>query len=1708
MINKLNKLISVALLSVIIASAIFTNVSITAYADTFSVEYDDDCAGISVNKVDVSYNESNTPIVMFYSKKVKTFLWMPTAVTNSTAAISMGKYGELYYTYATTTDDLILTGLNNASKLSFDLWKSKTTNITNVELLSCTAVDYYFQDFDGESSILNEDIDIDRELFVERVMNTRVSSSISGDNDTLVWLDAVIHMAGGLNSWAVDGDSLKAVGQKVSGLTVTITGTAVKVTYGSSSVLITDTTFNNGKVSVDGSSLNIPGSGTSISALTTAATYNSTHVQEIKYLYDNFDEEFDSAAGVSTKSGITVDTSYLSRPDTDDYVVYYNASYALNNYAANGSWGDTGKIIAVKTFADYKPSTIDESRLLPDAVDSYMSANLWLHQELFNIALGSDVSWPVGETYTKPTRLSVGDTNKLTEDEVLDAVSKASAAVEGASLVASAQNISLNYDNLVRYATAELFDGINVVSAVAGEEVNLNDVKNNVVLDSLRSRHYTDAKDIQPRVSGPLPIPSKIPDLDSDKLEVYYDLIYYTLVSDGYLASNYLSYQDGVYTCQVGEDIKALIDGKEQSYINNLTLSSKQAKFIKGVLALYDGMEYLGINKDYSKSVKVLMDYYDTCNALKDNETLDKYSSEGTGEPLKMFFSATDELLSSYYQAGVAVSASYIPLQTNLYYPESMAYMGDSDFIKEFHYKYGFYRKALYIDNSKASAVDDYITDLKGTQRVAKLRDLFSPESDIILYVDNNFYNADLLAEKQEYVYDAIRNTESSGVYNSSGVQNDSNTTSTALLGSKNATAEDYYNAWSSYFQTLFDVSFENIIKTGSVNEYSIPFFKGTSKYGDTKYYDQAYDLVVWDDYNIDSYLDSDEYSVAQAYAVVSSIYKNTETFNLINNECRQMTPVFVSSPTLAAIDGISQKQFNTIYNYLMLKNLENNLGYDYKSTIDMDSPIFIDIYGNIVTESGLVVIPAASNATLVEAEDYTPWTAGFLSLYAEGYHLDASYNNSDVYMNTYFTKDEESETWILKAKIVNNVYMNFSYLPMKSEGVMEALVTNYEKTVTTQGGLPFSQRAYLITEVMRGAPLENIDYEKEGINVNRSVSKVGLAMAYKLDDLVEQFLSDTNGNSLVTLPNLAFIDGVEYIVLFLFKAVFAILMLGLVVGVYRDCVSGTIGIKSAVSGVMSIVLVIIGVTAIPDFLDYSYYTVNKVLLKDEVGYIAMLNLEKKNQGKEVGVGEVVEPQSSTELYVKLDNISIPWYEMLDDVLLADTFETATQMYRDAFEENPMSTQPMVTQKSDGLYISTDDIFDSSTVGFSLGQGLLYQSVTDPNVFSYVSNYYVILDQLIANVNAYNLRNDILNYSTEISRDGSVKTTGMISSYFLSDFFMGDNYDILGLHTLYEDDSQKILQANPFSDSDINRMRLSLWYPSKKTSTEITSVVDELDLYAKNYVLENKELLEKVSDETFLKIMALQISLEHNRMFHTRTAQTIEIFNIDSKDLLRLVVGDKSSVFRNSSYTFARYVYEDGGTFSVIMMGCLVAVVWLTSLLKPLIMIVIMILMILSLVLRKILFQKQSRAYEGYFISMGCFCGCNIIYALMLKCSISITDWLNVQPSVSIILGLVVQIIYVLVLLKIIEFQIKDWRSLGFNEYAKATSLVVEKVTSATLKINEKIASRANPNYGYSLKKRISLDRLKRRSMSGEQILESMKDRDDEREDNIYDNKE
>jgi hypothetical protein len=1022
-----------------------------------------------------------------------------------------------------------------------------------------------------------------------------------------------------------------------------------------------------------------------------------------------------------------------------------------------------------------------------------------------------------------------------------------------------------------------------------------------------------------------------------------------------------------------------------------------------------------------------------------------------------------------------------------MYELSSVAMVEDTNWVTRFHYPFGFYRKALYIDKNVNAAMDRYVTgEAPSDTRIATLQDLLEPEKDIVLYLDENFYNVDKLAEITGKVYTNIQNTE------------DSSKDEDADVG--------IFSAIKNYFDTAADMDIQSIVKTGGNSTYSRNVYNNVAKYNSGN--DDKKTNLILDDESIDTYLrgyldDDDDadaavydyYTPLQSYAVVSAVYRDTYLFNMLSSELKKSDPVFVSSPNLAGTTNITQEGFNTIYNYAMLKNLEASISIDVETTIDRNSPLYMDIYGNIITESGIVVIPAMSNATLCDPDSYSPATVGFVELYKNNvWHIPTTMKNADM-VNSMFYVNDDDNTYELGSKRVNNAYINFNQLPTKDQNAVTAIKYIAQMNLRSNSYLPLSHRVYIITEVLRGAPLDSIDKTFEKISTSTTISKTGVYFAQKLDELSKMLLGTTSGNSLVELPNLAFMSGYEYVILFLYKIVFAACLALLFYRLYVDSVQGTLGFKSFASFILAIVMFLVIAFSIPTLLDVSYYQMNKMLLQDEVGYVAMLNYEKEKEGREIGITTVDAPETETELYLKIDDVSIPWYSIVDDVLFKSTFTTVSEIYADALSDSLLDDLPGVIQKGNGLYISVDYLFNTTDIGYDADTNLITNNVLETPYMSYVTPYYAILDVLRARINLYNQENSIKDYETKVMSQGSVETAGLITPYFTSTEFMDESQDVIGLkYPEYVDST--LQEVSPFSQEDIQSMMYSYWYRTPEDDSDLWDELNAVDDYARMFVVDHSELLGKVSDETFLKVMALQIAVAYNDTVGISSANAIEIYDIDARDIIKLSLADKSVVLRDSSKSFSRFVYDNAGTLGVVMVAFLIVIYFLASFIKPVLIFIILGNMVASTVIRKTIKKDTPGAVEGLLITAAILAGTNMLYALLLKLSMNIPEF-GVNMVVSCIVQILLQCIYLALLVLFTNIVLSDWKSMGFNKYMNYYNRMTGGIRYGTYSVRHaRMRTRNVDVYG---------DRRYRRAANtgyyetGNDLLSQMRDRDIER---------
>lgn len=1240
-------------------------------------------------------------------------------------------------------------------------------------------------------------------------------------------------------------------------------------------------------------------------------------------------------------------------------------------------------------------------------------------------------------------------------------------------------------------------------------------------------------------------------------------------------------FNSGTYTARDGYESSVAFSWFSGNNVNSLdgtTLPLDGDKvsinMLRSIIELHDLCEFLGILEDaldggWTDAIEQYLNIYEEhsefFNALRSNPYI--YSRADVGvtsadEPLGVFFNIEDKKMSDQWCKGFAASALYVPMETNLYDATSISYINDPDFISDFYYKYAFYRKALYINTDNSAIVNAKVSgDVSGT-RVATLRDLLNYQRDIILTVDDNFYNAkDISSVIGSLDYSAVRNGSSTN-------------TDTGWESLKNWVGD------------LFDLSPEQILKTGANSYYSSTLADSVTKLGGTpdlmSSIADVYLLSQDDLLGEHSVFDEYEYSVKQSYGVVSAVYRSAELYNECLRALASDNAIFKSSKGICSTPGTNSSDWRSIYNYCMLANLEEQMKNDAASTLDLDAPIFCDLFGNIVTESGLVIIPAAANATLC-GTNWNPNTVGWSEYYNNGNRLETGEFSDEVYQwltgvsyesngtatqqvqyVDHYYGDESGETD--QDKMGDPVYKTYTissadslnvgqygeevkhdnaggYMIVDRSGQLmlrtsslsgsssSAIIQweNLNKNSTVVKELFYNDAYFnkaesgeiysktlvnLVVETLRGAPIEYIDYEYEGISGNTDISKFGVYMAYKLEELTNALISGTNGNAvggnaLITMPNLAFVTGIEYIVLYVFKVVFALMLVGLAISLYLDAVKNHLGIKSVGKFIFTCTLVIVAITLVPNLISWSYYKANKDLLASESGYIMMLNYVKDYDGAEIGITNVTTPETTTELYVKLDDVSVNWWDVIGDVLFNNTYKTVTELYEGQLKDNAMAMQDNVQLKGDGLYMDVQDIFDSTSIVYYPSQNRL-GNITYSNsasggtpgdrnsVVSFVLPYYVILDKLVANIDEYNQSKDITAYSWSVGSNGHIMTYDIISPYLTSSEFLDEGFDILGLNEVLQTDVKMTSYTEGYFDnSQIMRMKLSKWYPTGSTKDQLTQDrINEIYKYARDYVAKNESILGKIPDEVFLKVFALQLSIKFNQVFNVHSGNAIEIMNIDTRDIARLLVSDKGSVYKYYSYGFARFTYEESGTLGVIVSALYFVVLWVTSILKPLLMILILGLLIINVIFRKILFRKESRCVEGYFIGCACLVACNYAYAIMLKVSLSISEY-GFGTIAALVVALLVQILYVAGLCSICVIEIKDWKNNGFNEFSTIGASITSNILHAQSVIADKVMSRQNSAYGDA--KRTRAYKSDSYDMNS---VDEMLDRDEEREEN------
>lgn len=1013
--------------------------------------------------------------------------------------------------------------------------------------------------------------------------------------------------------------------------------------------------------------------------------------------------------------------------------------------------------------------------------------------------------------------------------------------------------------------------------------------------------------------------------------------------------------------------------------------------------------------------------------------------------------------LSSELLKGIKVSAQFLPMKTNVYDPHTWVDIVDTGWLLNYYAKFGYNRKVLYIDTATDAASNYVNTKGRGNLRVATLEDLLQ-SGDVVLYLDDNLYNVKTISELVDKAWDRLDNVDNA---------------STSL------------NWWGSLWKTisnLWTVSMEEIAKTAEKTSYStrvnsnskkwdeffLPFqaseedkkHKETNADGtEVEVVEQVDDIQrylypdqVWDtEANELRAVDPDtgnganvEYSPMMGFATLSGVYRDNDLLKNLNKTLNANTPVFIASDTAPFI---AEDYATSIYNYMLMRNLESQMTVDYASSLDRTSPLYMDVFGNILTESGLVVIPAAANATLYNKQ-YLPYNAALASTYGAEYFLpyddieSAKYVN-DMLARTYFAAEDGK--WVLRSAKVKDGTVDVARLSVADRETLVSLAEVFEYDLTTSNYYDLSKWEMIITEVLRGAPIENIDKQFEGIQVDTRVTRQGLLMAERLEFLVDA-LHGTGQNANIAIPNPAYIDGLEIIVFFVYKVLILFVLIAWMVNIYLDATGMGISLRTAGKCIGVVVLVITLIVGVPRIFELTYYEANKYLLQDETEYLMMLNLEKEANGQEIGVSKVREPDNNTHLYLHLADVNMPWWDILTNIATSASYKSLDAMYADYENRHPLAYSSQTTTFNGSVYIDVQDMFESSTVSFSpITKQLFVASSSKDTPASYYTPYYYFLDTICTEITRWSKDNNFIAYTTKQQRGGALKTVGYCRAFFQSEEFLEDGSDYFNLYQVYEVPAPReykylsVLEhaQNGEPATTLDLLQNSQWCNIDNSVASTTKRIEKLNQYAQEWIANNYSLIGKVSDETFLKCFALSCAMEHNRLFNTQRADNLEIQEISNEDLLRLSIAPKQKVMQTSTMSYARMVYLTGGTVAIYAAAVLELVNFVSAWVKPACTLLVFLIACCSIFVLKLILRKGNNSVFGYVITIALMCSVNILGALMTKLSMYIPQ-LGLSPTVCILLQCVVQVAYIFIQVKIVLIALRDWRNVGYQRYQSA----------------------------------------------------------------------
>lgn len=733
----------------------------------------------------------------------------------------------------------------------------------------------------------------------------------------------------------------------------------------------------------------------------------------------------------------------------------------------------------------------------------------------------------------------------------------------------------------------------------------------------------------------------------------------------------------------------------------------------------------------------------------------------------------------------------------------------------------------------------------------------------------------------------------------------------------------------------------------------------------------------------------------------------------------------------------------DALSNWLFIENIKETYPLSQTMAYDLDAPLYLDIYGNILTESGYVVIPFAANATLHKKTSFL--NRAFLSSYGnkeyiraratdEGtvstindsvYPLELTYNYLSDYpgftINALNNKeilalDQEGRYKLNNIEItILDSTLNISNVESSSAGLNKLLyninLSNYLEGFEdntwhyTTSPISIGPTVFQTVEVLRGSISPQEDKNLQILNAPSNLQiKLGTAIdnATKLADNIVP----SNLISSISSEDKEF----KYITLYLIThAIVLLCVLYYILQIVFGVLKGTFHLKHLITkGIVSVGIAII-VINLPDLLAKTVNNINTQVFQKEAMKQSLLDLEQSNNTNKIGTTEVIEASNNKQV-IKVKNIKTKYMTYLMELAGSDV--NTDTLYEDfqTLLRNDLELVDDYKVISDGIYYSISDLFESSTIVNPKGSSSLKNIVKGTPAIAFRLPYYAFLDNILNNINEYNRIIGVNNVTSVTTKTGG-ETIGLSEAYFNSPAFRItkeivptlEDKDLIPpeLMMLVNNDKSGVNAIYGYSMNSIftgqhELLKNTAWYQDGLTQEQVFQISNKLDNIAINFITDNKDLLSRTSDSTIVKMLAFILALEYNKEIGLSPAR-IEVLNFKSTDLMKQILLEDRNI-ENSNTTLGRYITLTENTVTSFLVLVVTMLLIITSIIKVIVDFTA-IFVILAVLVMTIISKKTFKSLRNVVIFIGLVISFYLCTTGLLKLSSLISLGDNVMLS-------------------------------------------------------------------------------------------------------------